>query len=207
MRTVTRLLPVLLTDSEKVAIGDSLVAKMTEIDIVEADKREQVARHNKSLKELRAERDRLRKSYETGAEEREVECREEPGPDGTIQVMRLDTGEIIGTVDEKGEGEVKGEPAEEKRQGSLFERPGKACEGCGNADGTHHPECFVAIANGATPPAAAAEDDDDGDEEFDEAMRVAEEQLETGERPEDGTPPKKRRARRANGVAPSEPAE
>lgn len=147
-RFIRRLLPVALTAEEKEKIGDQLIAKLTEIDIVDADKREHIAKKNKELKTLRDERDRLRKNYATGAEEREVDCIERPGPNGTIELVRTDTGEVIDTeeAEEGDDGEHKAAAeATDPRQPALpFDRPGKACDGCSMADGNHHSECLVA---------------------------------------------------------------
>lgn len=147
MRIVTRTLLCQLTDSEKVQIGNSLVSKMKEIEITKADKARDVAKHNARLKDLRAEEKRLFNAYDVGAEEREVECVEEPGEGGTVRVFRRDTGEYLEDPNS----------GTEKQPELPFRRPGKACEGCGNADGTHHPTCFVAQANGVD---AGADDDE-----------------------------------------------
>ena len=190
MRNVTRLLLCTLTADEKVKIADSLTTKMAEISIVEADKRKAVADHNASLKKLRGERDRMFDSYRNGAEEREVECREEDVGDGTVRTIRLDTGEYV-------------EPGPMRQQELPLARPGKACEGCGNADGTHHPSCFVGQVNGGIVD--PSDGDDDGDApDYSEAAEIAAEQVATGAAPEDGTPAKKSRKRKAGASAEAE---
>lgn len=146
MRIVHRTLLCQLTDAEKVQIGNSLVSKMKEIEITKADKARDVAKRNARLKDLRAEEKRLFNSYDVGAEEREVECVEEPGEGGTIRVFRRDTGEYL---EDPNAGAAK-------QLEIPMARPGKACEGCGLADGTHHPDCFVGQANGVE-----GDDDDD----------------------------------------------
>lgn len=194
MRITTRLLPVALTESERLAIGESVEAKATEIEIVEADKRAAVAKHNSALKELRGELSRLRTNFRNHSEEREVECREEPGEGGTIRVIRLDTGEFVGDVREEGA------DGDERQLGLPIIRPGKACEGCGNADGTHHPSCFVGQVNGGIVD--PSDGDDDGDApDYSEAAEIAAEQVASGEKPETGTPAKKPRKSRKGAEA------
>lgn len=155
-----------LTPDEKVRIADAAFAKQTEIDVVKADKSAAVADANAALKELRAAHERLSKAYMAGAEEREVQCFERAKGDGTIELVRLDTGLVVdpaqrGTPKQtsifdaadkpkKGKGKTSAADAmiddmiAHEAAAAPIERPGKACDGCSMADGNHHADCTVA---------------------------------------------------------------
>jgi hypothetical protein len=185
MRTVTRTLLCTLTAEEHNRVYAAHCAKLKEIELVQNEKRAAVSTHNATLKELRAEERRLFAAADVGAEEREVECREEDAGDGTIRVFRTDTGEWL---------EDPRQGAERQQELPLT-RPGRACEGCGNADGTHHPSCFVGQVNGGIVD--PSDGDDDGDApDYSEAAEIAAEQVATGSAPELGEPAKKSRKRK-----------
>lgn len=164
-----------LTPEEKVRIADQAFAKQTEIDGVKAKKSAAVAEANEELKALRAVHERLSKAYMAGVEERDVDCIERARGDGTIEMVRLDTGHVLDdkqrgkgeqtsifdAVKEPKKGGKKGKAKAAKtasdemsddemmmghadRSAPPIARPGKACDGCSMADGTHHPECTVA---------------------------------------------------------------
>lgn len=132
---VTRELPVKLTDEEKSKLGTRLCVHLAEEELEQAAKRRAVQESNERLKEIRKNVLRVRGAIETGSEIRDVQCLERPGAvNGTFELVRLDTGEIVET-----ETDVE-RAARDNQQELPLTRPGKACEHCGMADGTHRDE-------------------------------------------------------------------
>lgn len=154
--SVTRMIPFPLSDESKARLGEQLACKLAEKGNTEAEKRTAVASANETLKALATVILELSESIRTSTQMREVKCLERPGiVNGMVEVWRTDTGELLETIpldEADGEHEQPALP--------FVTRPGKACEGCGLADGNHRSECFVAIANGGKGTAGADEADE-----------------------------------------------
>lgn len=92
----TRTLPVRLTDGELLAKSKELAAKITELDEVEDRKKSAVAQCKVKSDELDLDIHKIARILRTGREDREVEVSEiRNDPARTIEVVRLDTGEIV----------------------------------------------------------------------------------------------------------------
>lgn len=92
----TRKLPVRLTDTELLAKSKELAARITELEDVEATKKSAVAQCKLKSDDLEAEIHDLAKILRTGREDREVEVKELRNDQArTIEVIRIDTGEIV----------------------------------------------------------------------------------------------------------------
>lgn len=89
--SVTRELPVPLTDHELSALGQQLAARKAERDSVEAAKRAENAKFNEQLKNISKATDRLAAAINQGCEMRATPCEERRDLDtGELVVFRLD---------------------------------------------------------------------------------------------------------------------
>jgi hypothetical protein len=94
--TVTRSLPVMLTEDELLARGDALEKELGKLDECEERKKTEVAKINKDMALIEEGIRKLRSSIRLRTEDREVECTDRKDWDNhTVQTIRLDTGEII----------------------------------------------------------------------------------------------------------------
>jgi hypothetical protein len=158
---VVREIPFPLADEQKARIGEHLAGKLSEKAIIEAGKRSAIAAANEQLKEINADITRLSDSIRTSTEMREVECIERPGlVNGAIEVVRCDTGEVLETINAD---EAEYDHAQPGLPFAKLQRPGKACDVCSHADGSHHPDC-------ASLKADIAEDDFDADDFADDSV-------------------------------------
>lgn len=92
--TFTRELPVRLSDAELQSYGKMLADKIGEQELAEARKKQSVAEWSGKIKAIENEVKRLADARSKGAELRPVECADRFNA-GTVEVVRLDTHEII----------------------------------------------------------------------------------------------------------------
>lgn len=92
----TRSLPVRLTDTELLIKAKELSAKVAELDAVEATKKSVAAECKVKYDTLNSDIHHLAKILRTGREDREIEVQEiRNDPARTIEVVRIDTGEVV----------------------------------------------------------------------------------------------------------------
>lgn len=89
----TMRLPVELTDAEMLEAGKRMSKALDDLEAVKAKKREAVSGFNAEIKGFEGTVHTLNEVLKSGAEEREVEVREEPDyAAGMVRVIRVDTG-------------------------------------------------------------------------------------------------------------------
>lgn len=93
-----RMLPVDLTEDERLAKGDELSKTVAEYDKVEKEKKEAAATATAKLKRLRHDISDFAITLERGTEEREVDCIERLSPMfDAVEVVRTDTHNVVET--------------------------------------------------------------------------------------------------------------
>jgi len=108
-----RSLPVLLADDEIKILGETLARKDREKRNLEAEKKLNAQSFKDKIDTLDEDMRSLATTIRDGREYRPVECREEFNYErGIIEVMRVDTGEVV----------EQRRMTESERQGKLFER-------------------------------------------------------------------------------------
>lgn len=104
-----------LTADEMKQIVDAHSDVCSKLTKLEEEKSDALAGFRHRKKPLADERDRLQEIKDTGTEQREVQVFERPGlVNGTIEIVRVDTGEVVETESEDPEDE-------DPRQPGLFE--------------------------------------------------------------------------------------
>lgn len=96
MKTFTQKLPVQITPAEKLRFAD-LNAREVELSIVtESERKEVAAKYKAKIEGHSNEIKRLSRIISSGIEYREVECEKQfDWAKGIVQIVRLDTGEVV----------------------------------------------------------------------------------------------------------------
>jgi uncharacterized phage infection (PIP) family protein YhgE len=92
----TKILPVELTNEQIKERGEALAKVTKELDDTSAEAKQSAAGYREQLGGLHAEATRLAHVIESGVEDQDVEVKTEKDYDrGTIETVRIDTGEVL----------------------------------------------------------------------------------------------------------------
>lgn len=96
-KTTTRILPVPLTEEEKLELGNKIAELEIEIESIEADKKSDNDHYNSKIKSKSSEALSLSKELKAGTKDVEIDCEwymNEP-EEGKKTLKRLDTFEVV----------------------------------------------------------------------------------------------------------------
>jgi hypothetical protein len=141
-----RELPVVATLSDLAQLGQQLAATVDEVTTVKTFRRESNAQFREQLTSLEAQQKKLSECMKSGRKLEPVTCQEYMRKDNLIEVVRLDTGEIVETrqaTSDDLQKEIDVAELHERRQHrKLRDQAGDGtCEECGGEDDVHEDGC------------------------------------------------------------------